>query len=102
MADLSPSPSVADLALRAERDRLSVLLDVTNLLVSRRDLGDLFQELSVVVGRTIAHEYASVSLYPDPPDGTAEVRLVVLDGARRPDLEGRMFPLSAGADLVFR
>ena len=101
MSVLPPSPSVADVALRAERDRLSVLLDVTNLLVSRRDLADLFQELSVVVGRTIAHEYASVSLYPDPPDGTAAVRLVVLDGARRPDLEGRAFPLSAGADLLF-
>jgi formate hydrogenlyase transcriptional activator len=100
-SDRQTTGSVADDGLRAERDRLRLLLDVTNLLVSRRDLADLFQELSVAVGRTIAHEYASVSLYPDPPDGTADVRLVVLDGERRPSLEGRVFPLSAGADLAF-
>jgi formate hydrogenlyase transcriptional activator len=99
--DLPATSSIADTGLRAERDRLRLLLDVTNLLVSRRDLADLFQELSVAVGQTIAHEYASISLYPDPPDGTADVRLVVLDGERRPSLEGRMFPMSAGAALAF-
>ncbi len=101
MSDPSAGASVVEAGLRAERDRLRLLLDVTNLLVTRRDLADLFQELSVAVGRTIAHEYASVSLYPDPPDGTAGVRLVVLDGERRPSLEGRAFPLSAGAELAF-
>jgi len=100
-SDLLASGSVAATGLRAERDRLRLLLEVTNLLVSRRDLADLFQELSVAIGRTIAHEYASVSLYPDPPDGTADVRLVVLDGERRPSLEGRVFPMSAGAELAF-
>ena len=74
--------------VRLERDRLRLLLDVTNLLVSRRDLGDVLQGLSECLGRTVAHDYASVVLFVG--EGMkATVRLVVHDGRRHQELEGR-------------
>jgi len=92
-AYMSTEGRAAD-AIRRERDLLRLLLEVTNLLVSRRDLGDVLQGLSECLRRTVAHDYASVALFPaDGPD--AIVRLVVLDGARRPELEGRPISVSA-------
>ena len=81
-------------SLRAERDRLSLLLEVTNLLVSRKTVSELSEALSESIARVIPHEYASLSLY-DTPDqlGAAHLRIVVLDGVRRPDLERQAFIL---------
>ena len=81
-------------SLRAELDRLSLLLEVTNLLVSRKSVTELSLALSDSIGRLIPHEYASLSLF-DTPDqlGAAHVRIVVLDGIRRPDLERQAFML---------
>jgi formate hydrogenlyase transcriptional activator len=75
----------------------ALLLEVTNLLVSRLDLGDLFQALSGCIGRAVRHEYASISLFDQELAGAgALVRLVVLDGGRRPDLEQRPISISEG------
>ena len=87
-----PPSSPAD-RLRLERDRLQLLLDVTNVLVSRRDLGDVLQGLSDCLGRTVAHDYASVALFP-ADEAHATVRLVVLDSRRRTELEGRAIRVS--------
>jgi formate hydrogenlyase transcriptional activator len=80
----------------------ALLLEVTNLLVSRLDLGDLFQALSDCIGRAVHHEYASISLFEKESGGAgAHVRLVVLDGGRRPDLEQRSIPISEGSARNF-
>ena len=89
------APSRSPEPVRAERDRLRLLLKITNLLVSRHELPDLFQALSECIGRAIPHEYASVSLYEQGSSEAARVWLAVVDGRRRPDLEGRSFLVSA-------
>jgi formate hydrogenlyase transcriptional activator len=71
-----------------------LLLEITNLLVSRHDLPDLFQALSECIGRAIPHAYASVSLYEPGTTTAARAWLVVVDGQRRVDLEGRSFVVS--------
>ncbi len=92
-------------------DSLSLLLEVTNLLVTQRDLPSLLHALSNCIARVIPHDYASVGLYPeferDPSLLRAE--LVVFDGKRRPELEERELTISAqsvedlasGQPLVF-
>ena len=49
--------------LKAERDRLSILLDVNNAVVSVLDLHELLNAVSRSLRRLVAHEYASLSLY---------------------------------------
>ena len=80
-------------ALRAERDRLALLLDITNVLVSRRDLAGLLQGVSESLGRALAHDYVSVVLFDGSMD-RARVRLVMLDRVRREPLEGRAIAIS--------
>ena len=93
----------AESLLRAERDRLSLLLDVTNLLVSHPDLSELFQALSEALSRVIPHEYATVSLYQTRGQiGRALMHLVVLDGRRRPELEQREFVVRHAAETFAR
>ena len=78
----------------------SLLLEVTNLLVTRRDLGELFHALSGCISRAVRHEYASISLFTPGTPG-AFVRFVVLDGERREDLEQRAIAVSAGSQAAF-
>src|SRR5688572_32950057 len=59
-----PSSSDND-HVRIERDRLSLLLQVTNLLVTQRDLPTLLHALSNCVSQVVPHDYVSVVLYPD-------------------------------------
>ena len=49
--------------LKAERDRLSILLEVNNAVVSVLDLHELLSAVSRSLRRLVAHEYASLSLY---------------------------------------
>jgi formate hydrogenlyase transcriptional activator len=51
--------------LLRERDRLQMLLEVGNVLVSHRDLHELLQAISACVRRVLQHDYLSLSLY-DP------------------------------------
>ena len=62
--------------LARERDRLRVVLEVTNAMVSALDLRALFQTVSESLRRLIRHEYASLVLY-DSAKG--ELRLEALD-----------------------
>jgi formate hydrogenlyase transcriptional activator len=93
------------------REPLSLLLEVTNLLVTQRDLPSLLHALSECVARVIPHDYASVATYPDYAGNPRLLRsdLVVCDGRRREELEKRELgirvesaaQLATGAPLVF-
>ena len=62
--------------LARERDRLRVVLDVTNAMVANLDLRELFQAVSDSLRRLIRHEFASLVVY-DPAKG--QLRLEALD-----------------------
>jgi len=49
--------------LKEERDRLSLLLEVNNTVVSVLDLHELLNAVSTSLRRLVPHEYASLSLY---------------------------------------
>jgi formate hydrogenlyase transcriptional activator len=49
--------------LKNERDRLSLLLEVNNTVVSVLDLHELLNAVSKSLRRLVPHEYASLSLY---------------------------------------
>ncbi|HEU4950899.1 MAG TPA: sigma 54-interacting transcriptional regulator [Holophagaceae bacterium] len=69
--------------LAEERDRDRLLLEITNLLVSHRDLGDLFETLSGALRGRLRHDLLILSLWNEEKD---TVRLLYLD-----------FPTSRGA-----
>src|SRR5271157_1464466 len=62
--------------LSRERDRLRLLLEVNNALVSNLDLRELLKEISACLRRVIRHDYTALALY-DP--ATHEMRLRALD-----------------------
>ena len=62
--------------LARERDRLRVLLEVNNALVSHLELRELFKEISACLRRVMHHEYTSLALY-DPE--TKSMRVQFLD-----------------------
>jgi formate hydrogenlyase transcriptional activator len=49
--------------LRKERDRLSLMLEVNNAVVSALNLHELLSAVSASLRRLMQHEYASISLY---------------------------------------
>jgi formate hydrogenlyase transcriptional activator len=49
--------------LKKEHDRLRLLLDVNNTIVSALDLRELLNAVSASLRRLVPHEYASLSLY---------------------------------------
>ena len=59
-----------------QRDRVQVVLDVTNAMVANLDLRELFQAVSELLRRLIRHEYASLVLV-DPAKG--QLRLEAFD-----------------------
>ena len=59
-----------------ERDRLQVVLNITNAMVANLDLRELFQAVSELLRGLIRHEYASL-VVADPAKG--ELRLEALD-----------------------
>ena len=68
--------------LKQERDRLSLVLEVNNAVVSMLDLHELLNVVSASLRRLVPHEYASLSLY-DPE--TQRLQIHALD-----------FPISKG------
>ena len=91
---MSDSSGIDRQDVRDERDRLRVLLDVTNLLVTQHDLGELLRALSGCIGGLVEHEYASVSLYDGAPN-RLRTYLTVLDGRRVRALEDRAYQIGA-------
>jgi formate hydrogenlyase transcriptional activator len=57
------SAQSAQQQLARERDRLRLLLEVNNTVVSALDLRELLNAVSVSLRRLVPHEYASLSLY---------------------------------------
>jgi formate hydrogenlyase transcriptional activator len=64
--------------LAAERDRLRLLLEVNNAVVTHLDLHELFAAISASLRAVLHHEYVSLSLYD--PD-SERLRVHVLDFA---------------------
>jgi formate hydrogenlyase transcriptional activator len=62
--------------LSRERDRLRLLLEVNNALVSNLDLRELLKEIAACLRRVIRHDYTALALY-DP--ASHEMRLRALD-----------------------
>jgi formate hydrogenlyase transcriptional activator len=62
--------------LARERDRLRLLLEVNNALVSTLDLRQLLSAISACLRRVMNHEYASLALYDS---ATQQLRLQALD-----------------------
>jgi formate hydrogenlyase transcriptional activator len=58
--------------LARERDRLKVLLDVNNLLVSSRELPDLFRGIVSTLERVIHHDFTSLA-FVDPVTGLLKI-----------------------------
>lgn len=73
----------ANRRLAEERDRDRLLLEITNLLVSHRDLGELFETISGALRGRLRHDLLILSLWDEAKD---TVRLAYLD-----------FPTSRGA-----
>ncbi len=58
--------------LARERDRLRVLLDLNNVLVTSRELPDLFRGIVATLQRVIRHDYTSLALL-DPMTGLLKI-----------------------------
>jgi formate hydrogenlyase transcriptional activator len=67
--------------LREERDRLRLLLEVNNLLVSRLEYPDLLQTLSESLQRVVKHDSASVALV-DGESGQLRLEALTYHDAR--------------------
>jgi formate hydrogenlyase transcriptional activator len=65
--------------LALERDRLQVLLEITNTLVSELDIRDLFPSITACVRRAVPHEYSSLALRV-PGTDQLRVHALVFDG----------------------
>src|SRR5882724_2543184 len=55
--------------LASERDRLQLLLEVNNALVSNLDRRTLFGEIASCLRRVVPHDYTSVAVYDAEPGG---------------------------------
>ncbi len=62
-----------------ERDRLQVLLEITNTLVSELDIRDLFPSITACLRRAVPHEYSSLALRV-PGSNQLRVHALVFDG----------------------
>jgi formate hydrogenlyase transcriptional activator len=79
-AELGQTPTTADVTqaeLARERDRLRLLLEVNNAVVSNLELPDVFAAISAFCRDLLNHEYTSLALIDkDTPD---KIRLHALD-----------------------
>jgi formate hydrogenlyase transcriptional activator len=88
--------------LAQERDRLRVLLEVNNAMVSKLDLHALFSEISTSLRRVIHHEYTSLALFEE---STNQMRVLALDFPQGKGLihEEMLLPLEGSiAGTAFR
>jgi formate hydrogenlyase transcriptional activator len=65
--------------LARERDRLQVLLEITNTLVSELDIRELFPSITACLRRAVPHEYSSLALRV-PGTDQLRVHALVFDG----------------------
>jgi formate hydrogenlyase transcriptional activator len=69
--------------LARQRDRLQVLLEINNVLVTSRELADVFRSIVSTLERVIHHDYSSLALL-DPVTGLLKIH--ALDFPGRPGL----------------
>jgi formate hydrogenlyase transcriptional activator len=88
----SQNAQVYQQELARERDRLRLLLEVNNALVSTLDLHQLLSAISACLRRVMNHDYASLGLY-EP--AAQQVRLQALDFPQSKGLlhEEMVFPI---------
>jgi formate hydrogenlyase transcriptional activator len=96
--------------LRGERDRLRLLLEVNNLLVSRLNYPELLLALSESLQRVVKHDYASIALF-DRVSGKLRLQALThgdTEGVLRPHTELALdgspagVAFQRGAPVVFR
>jgi formate hydrogenlyase transcriptional activator len=78
--------------LTRERDRLRLLLEVTNAVVAHLDLRDLLHAVSTLLGQLVPHDLSNIALYD--PQGKG-VRVVALDFPEHQDFiqESELVPM---------
>lgn len=79
--------------LKEERDRLGLLLEVNNTVVSVLDLHDLLRAVSDSLHRLMPHEYASLSLY-DPDTQTLQIHALDFPVSKGLIQEGLAIPVN--------
>src|SRR6202158_3052734 len=73
---LAETPAEQAGALARERDRLQLLLDVNNAIISTLDMPDVFAAISAFCRDVVHHEYTSLALLEKD---TNSLRLFALD-----------------------
>src|SRR3989442_15906679 len=67
--------------LARDRDRLRVLLEVNNILVTSRELPELFLGIVATLERVIHHDYTSLALF-DPATGLLKIHALDFPGGQ--------------------
>jgi len=93
---------VNEQALRRERDRLRLLLEITSSVTSRLDLRQVVEALSTNLFRVMQCD-VSVLLLPDSQSGSLRVTSLYNPDARGPFREGSLVPMTGSiSGQVFR
>jgi formate hydrogenlyase transcriptional activator len=79
--------------LTRERDRLRLLLEVTNAVAAHLDLGDLLHAVSALLGQLAPHDLSNIALYDPRGKG---FRVVALDFPEHQDFiqESELVPVA--------
>ena len=80
--------------LRLERDRLRLLLEITNSVTSRLDLRQVIEALSINLFRTMQCDVSAL-LLPDSESGELRVTTLYNPDARGPFREGSLVPMNS-------
>jgi len=84
------------------RDRLQLLLDVNNLLVSELDYPSVLSKISQALGDVIQHDYASIALY-DAESGQMQLHALTFTDERGVQSVDRLLPLDCSpAGIAFQ
>ena len=66
--------------LAEQRDRLQVLLEINNVLVTSRELSELFRGIVTALSRVLHHDYTSLALL-DPATNLLKIHALDFDGS---------------------
>ena len=86
--------------LSMERDRLRMLLEINNALVSHLESHDLFTAISAAMRRAFRHDYSSLALY-NAAENAFEIRGLDLPNGRGLIHEGMTFGFGSPAARAF-
>ena len=85
----------AEEELRHERDRLEVLLEINNALVSNLDPPALFGEIATRLRRVVSHDFTALAIF-NPERNGFEIRAIAFEGKGLIH-EGSFIPMSDGS-----